>query len=98
MAKIEVKLNKENTLLQGDVVIVDWKDKTKSVFIVSCLSEPYKQPRKMLCSLDGGGFLNGFCNLGNITYKRFQEKIGTDNKVTIIKKENLHMIIENINK
>ena len=98
MAKIEIKLNQNNVLLQGDVVIVNWKDKTQSVYMICCLCEPHKQGRKMLCSLDGGCSLNGFCDLGNMTYERFKQKIGTDNKVTIIKKENLHMIIKDHNK
>jgi hypothetical protein len=98
MAKIEVKLSQQNILSQGDVVIIDWKDGTQSTYIVYCFSEPKNQFIKTLCSLDGGCSLTGYTNLGNITYKQFQERIGIQNKVTIIKKENLHMIIQDVRK
>jgi hypothetical protein len=99
LAKIEVNIiNQRNTLFQGDMVIVDWKDGTQSSFIVYCLSEPNKPTRKTLCSLDGGCSLSGYTNLGNITHEQLQERIGLQNKVTIIKRENLHMIIEDMSK
>jgi hypothetical protein len=100
MAKIDINLgqSQSDVLYQGDVIVINWKDGTQSSYIVHCFSEPHKDAKKALCSLDGGCTLYGYTDLRNMTAREFQQRVGIVNKVTVIKKENLHMAIEDMSK